>query len=55
MKQAVFSTRMTFSLLKTLDLQKIYRIFNSRFLIKEAKVAVSEDEMADVEIECWKV
>jgi hypothetical protein len=55
MKQAVFRTRMTFSLLKTLDLQNIYKIFNSRFLIKEAKIAVSDDEMADVEIECWKV
>jgi hypothetical protein len=55
MKQASFSTRMSFTLLKTLDLQRIYRIFNSRFLIKEAKVTVSEDEMAEVEIECWKV
>jgi hypothetical protein len=55
MKQAAFSTRMTFTLLKTLDLQRIFRIFNSRFLIREATVAVSEDEMADVEIECWKV
>jgi hypothetical protein len=55
MKQASFSTRMSFTLLKTLDLQRIYRIFNSRFLIKEAKVSVSEDEMAEVEIECWKV
>jgi len=55
MKQAVFKTRMTFTLLKTLDLQKIYRIFNSRFLIREAKVVVTEDEMADVELDCWKV
>jgi hypothetical protein len=55
MKQASFSTRMSFTLLKTLDLQRIYRIFNSRFLIREAKVSVSEEETADVEIECWKV
>jgi hypothetical protein len=46
---------MPFTLLKTLDLQRICRIFNSRFLIKEAKVTVSEEETADVDIECWKV
>lgn len=55
MKHASFSTRISFTLLKTLDLQRIYRIFNSRFLIKEAKIVVTEDEMADVELDCWKV
>lgn len=55
MKQAFFHARMSFTLLKTLDLQRIYRIFNSRFLIKEAKVSISEKEMAEVEIDCRKV
>jgi hypothetical protein len=54
-KKATFSARMSFSLLKTLDLRKIYRVFNSRFLIYEAKVSVTEDTMAEVEIDCRKV
>jgi len=54
-KKVTFSTRMTFSKLKLLDLRKIYRIFSSRFLIYEAKVSVTEDTMADVELDCRKV
>lgn len=54
-KKATFATRMTFSQLKTIDLRKIYRIFNSRFLIYEAKVSVTEDKMAEVELDCRKV
>jgi hypothetical protein len=54
-KKVTFSSRMTFSKLKLLDLRRLYRIFNARFLIYEAKVSVTEDTMAEVELDCRKV
>lgn len=54
-KQLTAKTLMTYSKLKSLDLFKIYRIFNSRYLIKDAKVKVNNDDMAEVELECRKV
>ena len=54
-KQVKLVSHLNFSQLKNLDLLKIHRIFNSRFLIKEAKVPVNNSKLAKIELDCRTV